>query len=239
MKTVGILGGMGPSATHAFYGHLIEQTDAGCDQTHLHVVMDANPAIPDRTAFLINGGDDPRPALITAAQALKTLGADFAVIPCNTASAFVDDITAATGLPVISWIAITADVLREVGYTTVGLLATSGTIRTRLYQNALRARGIETLIPTPTDQEALMDVIYGPASVKTQGFPGKLAQDALLRVASNLADDGAEAVLLGCTELPLTVSVKSSAWPVPAVDPAVHVARTAVALAGAPVRSSV
>jgi aspartate racemase len=238
MKTVGILGGMGPAATHAFYGHLIGQTDARSDQAHLHVVMDANPAIPDRTAFLVNGGDDPRPALITAAKALKMLGADFAVIPCNTASVFIEDITAASGLPVISWIAIAADALQDLGCITVGLLATSGTIRTHLYQDELEARGIAVLIPTTADQDTVMDVIYGPAGVKAQGFPGKPAQDDLLHVASNLADAGADAVLLGCTELPLTVPVQSAAWPLPAIDPAVHVARAAVALAGAPVRVS-
>jgi aspartate racemase len=238
MKTVGILGGMGPYATHAFYGHLLDQTDARCDQAHLHVVMDANPAIPDRTAFLVDGGDDPRPALIAAAQALKTLGADFAVIPCNTASAFIDDITAATGLPVISWIAITADALRVLGYASVGLLATSGTVRAGLYQDALEALGIEAVLPTPADQEIVMDVIYGSASVKMQGFPGESAQDDLLRIASHLADTGADAVLLGCTELPLTVAAHSSAWPISAVDPAIHVARHVVTLAGASVRSS-
>jgi aspartate racemase len=238
MKTVGILGGMGPFATHAFYGHLIQQTAARSDQAHLHVVMDANSAIPDRTAFLVDAGEDPRPALISAARALRILGADFAVIPCNTASAFIDDIVAGSGLPFISWIEVAADAVRESGYQTVGLLATTGTVRTRLYQEALAERGVRVLLPESHDQELLMDVIYGEASVKTQGFAGESAKSDLVRVASKLVREGAMSLLLGCTELPLTISANSSRWPVSAVDPAVHVARCAVTMAGADVTSS-
>ncbi len=237
MKVVGILGGMGPLATQAFYGHLIRETDVRRDQDHLHVVVDANPAIPDRTAFLLSGGEDPRPALIASAKTLRSMGAEIGAIPCNTASRFSDDVSAASELEIVPWIATTADAIQRMHYRSVGLLATSGTVSARLYQDALESVDIEVLVPTSEDQASVMDVIYGAEGVKAQGSANAAGIASLLLVARHLVQSGADAVVLGCTELPLALAADSPSWPVPAVDPAVHVARRLIALAGAPVRA--
>ena len=95
---------MGPAATHAFFGHLISFTEAASDQDHLHIVIDNNPSIEDRTAFLLGRGADPRPRLLTSARRLRAAGADILVMPCNTAAAFSADIEAAVGVPLVDWV---------------------------------------------------------------------------------------------------------------------------------------
>ena len=232
MRTVGILGGMGPLATQTFYGYLIRQTNASRDQEHLHVVIDADPAIPDRTAFLVNGGTDPRPALVTAARRLRKLGAELIVMPCNTAAAFDADIASGSGLPVISWIRPAIQAVRDMGLRTVGLLATTGTLRVGLYQRYLNDEGIDVVVPVPADQERVMNAIYGPDGVKTRGVAGEGAISGLVRAAAGLHEAGAQALILACTELPIALRPDSQRWPVRAMDPAPHVAREVVRFAG-------
>lgn len=236
MKTVGILGGMGPLATQRFYGYLIRQTDASCDQEHLHVVIDADPAIPDRTAFLLDGGTDPRPALVTAAQRLSKLGAELIVMPCNTAAAFDAEVAQGGGLPVISWIRPAVQAVRDMGVRTVGLLATTGTLQVGLYQRYLKEAGIEVVTPGRGDQERVMNTIYGPGGVKTRGAAGEDARSDLLRAATGLHEAGAQSLILACTELPIALPPDSPRWPVQAIDPAPYVAREVVRSAGGRLR---
>src|SRR5439155_4399654 len=87
-RTIGVLGGMGPAATALFFRRLIEATSAKTDQEHLHVVIDSDPSIPDRTKALLEGGPSPAPQLIEMARRLQMMGAELIVMPCNTAHVF-------------------------------------------------------------------------------------------------------------------------------------------------------
>jgi aspartate racemase len=231
-KVVGVIGGMGPLASNAFYGELIRLTRAPRDQDHLHVVVDSDAKIPDRTRFLLGEGEDPRPAIIESAQRLVAAGAELLVMPCNTAAAFSEEIQRAARVPLVDWIEVAVDRLVDMGVRRVGILATSGTIEGALYQRRLQARRVDWIVPDPPGQQAVMDAIYGAHGVKA-GVVDDVTRKGILGVAEGLAHRSAEAVVLGCTELPLAVPEGYPEWPVPAVDPATAVARRVIELAGA------
>jgi aspartate racemase len=105
--TVGVLGGMGPEATVDFMAKVIAFTPAEKDQDHVHMLVDNNPKVPNRQAAILADGVDPRPELAAMAARLEASGADFLVIPCNTAYVFRDAVNEAVGIPLISIIDVT------------------------------------------------------------------------------------------------------------------------------------
>jgi aspartate racemase len=224
---VGILGGMGPSATAAFYEHLITMTDARNDQEHLHVVIDSFPQIPDRTDFLLGSGEDPRPAMILGLERLRAAGCAFAVIPCNTANVFRVELAERARLEVVDWIGLATAAATDGGNTRVGILATTGTLSSGVYQMALEHAGATTISPNPREQAVIMNAIYGPDGVKAGNRTGS-ARDDLALVAANLVGRGAQSLLLACTELPLVAQGDDSIWRGVAVDPSTVVARAVI-----------
>ena len=202
-KTVGVLGGMGPDATVDFMSKVIAATPAEKDQDHLHLLVDHNPGVPNRQAAILQGGEDPGPALAAMAGRLEAAGADFLVIPCNTAYVFQDSILAAVSIPLVSIIDVTiAEVGRRApGATSVGVLATDGCLRAGVYQDALEARGLSPVLPDATEVRALMKLING-----IKGGNGDATTPTKMRaLAEALCDRGAQAVIAGCTEIPLVL----------------------------------
>lgn len=223
---VGILGGMGPAATADFYAKLIAATPADHDQEHLRVVMWADPTVPDRSEAIVHGGEDPTPSLTKGAQVLKDAGADFFVAPCNGAHAFLPTVHEATGLDYLSLIDAAADhVAAMSGVDSVGILATDATVASSLYQQALEARGLGTVLPDYYGQQTVMEVIYG---VKA----GSLSEEqkaTLVDVTETMAESGADVIIAACTEIPLALSTDES--PRPLIDPAVVLVDQVVARA--------
>lgn len=215
---------MGPGATAAFYEHLIAMTEARNDQDHLHVVIDSFPQIPDRTDFLLGRGEDPRPAMILGLKRLRTAGCAFAVIPCNTANVFRVELAEAAGLEVVDWIGLAIAAATDGGNTRVGILATSGTLSSGVYQMALADAGATAISPDSREQTVIMKAIYG---VKAGNRTGT-ARDDLGLVATNLVGRGAQSLLLACTELPLVAAEDDSIWGGIAVDPSTVVARAVI-----------
>jgi aspartate racemase len=195
---IGILGGMGPAATVELFRRIVAQTPAQCDQDHIPIVIDSNPKIPDRGPFILHGGPDPRPALCRSARKLEKMGASFIVMPCNTAHVFLPYLRKAVRIPFLDMIAETAKVVRE---SRVGLLATETTVRTKLYHDACALYGIEVLTPFSDDQARIMEIIY---AIKGGSFDGAMRRD-LGAIAERLRARGAQAVIVGCTELSLVV----------------------------------
>lgn len=195
MKVLGVLGGMGPAATTDFLMKLQAATPAGRDADHIRVLMDLNPRVPDRMA-------EPEAAtaeLGRMAERLKAMGAEVLAMPCNTAHATADGIRAA-GLPFVDMIAETTTVALAGGVKTVGVLATPG--GEALYRTALEAAGAAVVLPEGEDRARLMGLIQG---VKA-GEVGAEARAAMARLAADLVARGAEAVIAGCTEVPLLLS---------------------------------
>jgi aspartate racemase len=222
-RIIGVLGGMGPLATADLYRKIIEETPAARDQDHLHVMIDADPAIPDRTAALLEGGPDPRPRMIAAARRLEAAGAGVLLIPCNTAHAFLPDIEAAVGIPILHMIRAAAAQVGESapGATRVGVLATAGTVKAGLYERALAAHGLSVIYPDASGQE---QVSAGIAGVK--GGSPDAAVDTFAGIAESLARQGADVLIAGCTEIPIVL--EQSLVSRPLVDPTRVLARAAV-----------
>ncbi len=202
-RTIGILGGMGPEAGNLFYQRVIELTPAERDQDHFEVILYSLGSIPDRTAFLLGQGESPEPELVAAARRLEKWGAELIAIPCNTAHAFWESIQAAVSIPVLHIVEETAAVAAtsssDSGSREVGVLATSGTIDSRLYQDSLRRLGMVPLVPKESEQARVDQLIR---RIKAGEDVEALAETASVLVGI-LCRQGARVVILGCTELGL------------------------------------
>ncbi len=199
MKTIGIIGGMGPLATADLFRKIIQKTDAPSDRDNIHVVIDSNTSIPDRTAAILSGGESPIPEMVRSAIGLEGMGADFLIMPCNTAHFFYDQLLSYIRVPMLHMIQETLSEVIRRGIKRAGLLATDGTCQTGIYDTIFAEGGVKLVKPDPKGQEDVMRIIY--QGVKA----GKKRYDttAFLRVLDDLAEKGAETLILGCTELPL------------------------------------
>lgn len=231
-KTIGILGGMGPMATADLFQKITALTDAAGDNEHIRVYIDSNASIPDRTAAILSGGEDPVPAMADALRHLELCGADCVIMPCNTAHYFLPRLEPLTKLPFLSMIeaAVRACGARFPGET-VGILATRGTLAAGLYQEALAAEGVPFLVPDEGERTALMEVIY--QGVKA-GAPPSRYRAAFRSVTEGMAGRGAACFLLACTELPL--AVRELGLDLPHVDPTEELAKAAIRFCGYGVR---
>ena len=198
MKSLGVIGGLGPLASAYFLELLIDMTDAKTDQEHLDVILFDRPAVPDRTAYLLGKGESPLPLMQETARTLERLGAACLAIPCVTSHALYGELSGAVGIPILHMVEETAAYLEEAGIRKAGILATDGTVRTRLFQDALARRGIAFEVPDDAGQRCVMELIYGQVKA------GKPADPVLFqKTARPLQENGCECVLLGCTELSL------------------------------------
>lgn len=224
---------MGPLATADLFRKIIARTQAGCDQEHLHVLIDSNTDIPDRTRAILHGGDDPTPQLIKSAVTLQAAGADFLIMPCNTAHFFHARVQAAVKIPVLNMLDETAVYLKKQGIHKVGLLATDGTIQAGVYEGPLKKQGVEALVPDENGQKEVMRTIYegikaGNCQLDTRGF---------VAACQNLLDQGAQTLVLGCTELPPAFSIFQI--DMPNTDPTMVLAEAAIRFAGGELAQSI
>ena len=167
-KVIGILGGMGPEATADLFLKIIKSTPAKKDQEHLRILIDNNPQIPDRTAAILHGGEDPTPALVETGKNLERAGADFLIIPCNTAHYFHGNIQDAVTIPVLHMMSATAGEMKARGIKRAGLLASDGTVQSGLYHKALAQSGIEVVIPQELCLGRYTERIFNLSAAQTQ-----------------------------------------------------------------------
>lgn len=194
---LGVLGGMGPQASATFYQRLTAATQARRDQDHLRVLLWSDASIPDRTAGILSGEEEPVfEALLSGLKLLEGAGCGVLAVTCNTAHFFADRLQQQLSVPLIHMIRETARAARDTGAKRVGLLATDGTVQTGLYQRELRELGLESVTPTPALQKQVMSLIYDEIK---QGRPGALEDFA--PVDAFLRNQGCGCAILGCTEL--------------------------------------
>ena len=199
-QVVGIIGGMGPEATVDLMQRIIVATPAADDVDHIRVLVDNNPKVPSRIKALIEGdGESPAPCMISMAQGLVKQGADFLVIPCNTAHHYYPDVVAAVDVPVLNLIELTAEHVKNVqsNIKKVGLLASSALQIIHLYEPWFAKHDIQIVYPTPENQEKLMAFIR---AVKANKHTAEQLLD-YLQAAEDLAAQGAECLVVACTEL--------------------------------------
>lgn len=196
---LGILGGLGPMSSVFFYEMLTEHTRASCDQDHLNLLLSSRADTPDRTAFITGASDvSPEPAMVAEARRLVAAGAELLAIPCNTAHCFYDSICRAVPVPVVNIIEETVRFCSFLGIKRVGVLATEGTARSGAYEAVCEKLGITCIPCAEKEQEVISAIIY--QQIK-QGKEPDL--EAFLAVADAMTARGAEALILGCTELSL------------------------------------
>ena len=228
MRTIGVLGGMGPAATADFFRSLVAAVGAVSDQAHPPCFVYSATWIPDRTAHLTGraGAEDPGPALAEAAGKLAAAGADVIAIPCNSAHAYLDVMRSAVDVPILDMIGLAVKEVarRAPDAGRVGILAASGAIQVGLYSRPLEKAGLRPLAPEPTVQAGVMAAIRSVKGGATERDP------RLTFAAEHLVDLGAEAIIAGCTEVPLALDADACA--VPVVDAAQVLAAAALRAAG-------
>ena len=204
MKRLGIFGGMGPAASAEFVTRLVAQTPATCDQEHIPFVLWNNPQVPDRSTSLRNEDDRPLPFLLQGVQVLKAVGCDLVVIPCNTAHFWYDDMIKLK-VPIVHIVDSVADALRDAGVAsgTIGIMGTQATVELGLYQNKLNKGGWDCIVPSKEE----MDTLVQPAIDMIKGGKITESQPIIMKVVHNIIERGARAVVLGCTELPLAITI--------------------------------
>lgn len=227
-RTLGVLGGMGPAATLDFHSKLLA-ADAGAlvDQDHLRVIIDSNPLVPDRNLAVAGRGPSPGPVLADMARGLERAGAQGLVMVCNAAHAFRADVEAAVAVPLIGIVEATAQaaVLRLPGLERAGVLASSGCLDARLYPDAFAPLGVEVVEPRGVWRERFMALLY---RVKA-GEVGEASRGEMRAIAEALVGEGAQAVVAGCTEVPLVLD--DGELPVPLVDSTAALVAAALAFA--------
>ena len=215
-------------ATADLYRKIIERTRADRDSEHIRVYIDGNAAIPDRTAAILHGGEDPVPEMLSALRHLEACGADCIIMPCNTAHYFLPRLREQTALPILDMQRITAAVCRErFPGKTAAILATDGTVQSGLYDRALDAEGVRWIHPGEYEQKTLMHLIYDVVKASRPMEPEKEHWDAIL---DTLRGQGADLFILGCTELPVLAGVLPSEGPF--LDPTDELAKAAIRFCG-------
>ena len=222
-KIVGVLGGMGPDATVDFMAKVIALTPADKDQDHIHMIVDQNPKVPNRQDAILTGGEDPGPVMAEMAQRLEAAGADFLVVPCNSAFGFASVVAGAVSIPLVSIVEVTVEACDD--YSTVGLLATDGCLQSHVYQDALATTGITAELPGKDELADLMALLNG---IKA-GYRGERVARGMAALAAALVGRGAEAIIAGCTEIPLVLD--ENALDVPLISSTDVLAARTVAIA--------
>ena len=220
MKTIGILGGMGPEATADLYMQIVKIFQSKYNAKYdadfppfviyslpLPDVVEISPAkekeVAEReiVAYLTNG-----------VQRLQAGGADFIAIACNTVQCYLQEMRSAVSIPILSVATETASKLKQEGYTKVGVLGTNKTINSGLFERECISRNIELIIPSKEQQpivtEVIMNILAGKANENDK--------QKLKTIVQTLAEKGAEAIILGCTDLPLLM--KQEDFPLPLID---------------------
>ena len=237
-RLIGIVGGLGPFAHIDLERKLLDAASeligARRDQDFPQWVLSSIPQTPDRTEAFLGEAEDPTPVLLRSLERVQGAGANFAVVACNTAHLFLERVREQNPVPIISLIEVTADEAARIAPGgSVGVLATSGTLRSRLYHDPLEARGLRPVSPFDLEdgeelqRRTVMEPIYGPwvdgrhqgGGIKTDG--GSPQARALLEGAAGrlVADGGADVLVAGCTEIPLALGGAEVAGR-PLLDPA-------------------
>ena len=202
-KNVGIIGGMGPAATVDLMARIIRLSPVRSDQDGIRMLVDNNPHVPDRNKAIAGTGPSPAPILAAMARGLEVQGADFLVMACNTAHAFEQSIREAVHIPFLSIIEETIDAVTALSPRPqrVALLAAAGCLDAGLYQKAFAAAGIQTLVPEEQLRDDFMRLVY---DIKA-GDTGASARQRMKLLATGLIGRGGEALVAGCTEVPLVL----------------------------------
>ncbi len=233
MKVLGILGGMGPRPTIKIFKMIVDMTDASCDQENIHIIIDNNTKIPDRTSYLLDKAkENPLPALKESAKRLEVAGADLIIMPCNTAHYYYEDIKTSIDIPFLNMIEETAIWIKDKhpDLKNIGLLATDGTIRAEIYDGIFSNYGIGIIKPSKDHQSYIHELVYNIKENKNQKN-----LDGVYSTMRQMEAGGAEVFIAGCTEV--SVALDKFNIEEDFIDPMEIIARKSIELLGGKLKS--
>lgn len=199
-KIVGIIGGLGPDATVDIMQRIIRLTPANDDIDHIRCIVDNNPKVPSRIKALIDGtGECPGPHMAKMGKKLEQWGADFLIIPCNTAHYYYQHVVDAVTIPVINLLDLVVSefVQSNPQSRKVGIAGSTAIIKTRLYTDRFQQHGIEAVYPDDTYQDLLLQ---GIKKIKA-GVTGPEVDTIITDAFNNISRKGADVIIIACTEL--------------------------------------
>lgn len=216
-RTIGILGGMGPEATAEFYKRIIKlyQKDecAVDDADFPNIIINSIPA-----EDMLNDLEDCRSLIVrqlcAASKVLEQAGAEFMAIPCNTATLFLKEIRSAVGIPVLDITELAAQAATDTNCKTVGLIASTSTIKSKIYENKLSKQGMRMVVPSAIDQQKVNQIIMRILA----GLKTATDRQVIADIATGMKQQSAETVIVGCTELPLLLSELSGVAIIDTID---------------------
>ena len=212
MKTIGLLGGMSWESTIPYYQIINEEVKKALGGLHSAKIVLYSVEF-DEIEKCQSSGDWDKSAQIlgNAAKGLEAAGADFILICTNTMHKVAPQIEMMIGVPIVHIADATADKLEDAGIRKVGLLGTKHTMTQDFYMQKLIDRGFEVVIPDDKDIDVVNNIIYGELCL------GEIMYDSrkeYQRIIEGLKDKGAEAVILGCTEIGLLIHQDDSVLPI-------------------------
>lgn len=225
MSAIGIVGGVGPSAGTDLAEKVFSHTKAEKDQDHINLYLVSCPSIvPDRTAYLLSGGDNPAPGIQKCIETLAACGATAVGISCNTAHSpkILSQVRLPGGIRFINMIENTCRYIQEkYPSSKIGILATLGTNRTGIYDEYFsNYPDLELVKLEPEDQKVVHDAIYNKEyGIKAVSPVSDKASDTIRDAVLKLKEKGCRAVILGCTELPLVFPSEKSFSGISLIDP--------------------
>ncbi|MEI3219325.1 MAG: amino acid racemase [Lachnoclostridium sp.] len=199
LKKLGVIGGMGPEASCYFYQNVIAHTKAARDQEHIDMVILSHATMPDRTQAIVTGDDKHLIHLLQEdARTLESLGVSNIAVTCNTSHYFYEQIQKAVQIPIINMIheSVAYAVNTFDNVKKIGIMATDGTINSKIYHRECRKLGVTPVQPSPERQKDVMSLIYDDIKKGKNGDRAKFD-----RVISELVRKGCDVVILACTEL--------------------------------------
>ncbi len=224
---LGVLGGMGPLAGATFMARLTLLTPAVLDQDHIPAILWSDPRVPGRPAAYFGQGEDPFPWMINGVRHLEAAGAKAIVIPCNTAHLWFDQLVEQAHVSILHIVEAVVRDLQESGVRNgrIGVMATGATLQSDLYQAVLASEGYECIVPNAAEIAEYCSI---PIELVKKNKLEE-AYRALTPGIEALCKRGAQAIVLGCTELPLALPlVQRQEWGVPIVDSIDALARAAL-----------
>ncbi|QJD58016.1 aspartate/glutamate racemase family protein [Pseudomonas sp. gcc21] len=211
MKTIGMLGGMSWESTQSYYTALNRGINQQLGGLHSAKIILHSIDFAELAEMQAQDNWDQAAALLgDAAVAVQSAGADFLLICANTMHKVAPAIQQRIGIPILHLADATAGVLKADGITRAGLLGTRYTMEQAFYRERLEAQGIDVLVPEAQDRALVHDIIY---SELCQGIVTEQSRTRYLAVIDELAANGAQAVILGCTEIALLVQQQHSTVP--------------------------
>jgi len=213
-KIIGILGGMGPYATIDVYKLILDSIHAENERDYPHIIITSNPQMPSRTRAFLFGEKSPVPYLIKEARRLESAGADFIIVPCNSAHLFLEEVRKNIGIEILDIVKITVEHIKKKYpyFKKICVLGGEIVLEGALYERDLKEKNIDVIRLHDKDKALLRKTID---MIKHNKFDSNLVVE-FNDLISRVIKMGAEAIVLGCTELPILFrDIKAS---VPVID---------------------